>query len=56
MTNDPSRTQEQDPSQSELEDQRSTQRNPSVEEVNRKKTSRDRDIETDQNQDERQAS
>jgi hypothetical protein len=49
MTDDPNRAQNQGTSQSG-QDQGSTQRNPSVEDVNRKSPSQDNDVETDQQQ------
>jgi len=60
MTDDPNRTQNQGTSQPGRQDQGNAQRNPSVEDVNRKSPSHDSDVETDQqqnrNQGERKAS
>jgi hypothetical protein len=60
MTDDPNKKPNQATSQSDTQNQGSAQRNPSVEDVNRKTPSQDQDVETDQqhdrNQGERKAS
>jgi hypothetical protein len=60
MSDDPNKTNNEGRSQSGDQNQGPTQRNPGVEDVNRKSPGQDRDVETDQqqkrNQDERKAS
>jgi hypothetical protein len=60
MTDDPNKKENQGTSQSDTQNQGSVQRNPSVEDVNRKNSGQDQDVETDQqpgrNQGERKAS
>jgi hypothetical protein len=59
MTDDPNRTQNQDTAESDIQNPGST-RNPSVEDINRKNPSQNRDVETDlpedRDEDERKAS
>jgi len=50
MTDDPNKKQNQGTSESGTQNQGSAQRNPGVEDVNRKNPSQDRDVETDHQQ------
>ncbi|HSS98837.1 MAG TPA: hypothetical protein VLK33_17500 [Terriglobales bacterium] len=55
MTDDPNKKPNQGTSQSGNQEQGSTQRNPSVEDVNRTNPGQDTDVETDQQQNRNQS-